>query len=148
MGIIGLCTAVVCFIYTLISSQILIAYVKLEHTFVIASQGLITHKMIKAVEDKGGIPKMPLKLNTQSGNESYFACAFSHQNWEMEKVKKHTVSQIKAIIQAAEEAPLTLAPKWEGTSLAMVTDKDNWYNNLCKSVCSEQKLLIIGMPLL
>ena len=82
------------------SSQILIAYTKLVCAFVMASQGFIMHKMIKAEEGKRGVPKMPLKLNEHSGKESHFVCAFSHQSW----VQRQESSQKR--LRSAQQAKL------------------------------------------
>ena len=113
-----------------------------------ASKGHIMQKMIKAVEGKGIMPKTLIKLNDHSGKESNLAFTFFDQNWGAstrkltERVKKHTASQIAAIVKVAQKTPLTWAPRQEGASLAMVTTKDDQYNDICKSICSEGQLLI------
>ena len=91
--------------------------IKLKHAISMASEGHITLKMIKAVEGKVSVPKTPIKLNEDSGKESHFVFAFSDQNWGlstrklMERVKKHTAGQIVAIVEVAENTPLTLAAR-------------------------------------
>ena len=154
-GIIGLCGAAVRLVNTLRPSQTFIAYmIKLERAISMASEGHITLKMIKAVEGKVGVPKTPIKLNEHSGKESHFAFAFSDQNWGpstrklTERVKKRTAGQIVAIVEAAENTPLTLAARREVASSATVTTEDNPYNDICKFICSEGKLLIINLSLL
>ncbi|KAF8551141.1 hypothetical protein OG21DRAFT_1499313 [Imleria badia] len=96
-GIIGLCGAA------------------LERALRMASEGHITHKMVQALEGKNAIPKVPVKVNEQSGKESNMSYAFSDQNWGVatrsltERVKKCTPDQITAIVNAARETIMTLS---------------------------------------
>ncbi|KAF8424795.1 hypothetical protein L210DRAFT_879295, partial [Boletus edulis BED1] len=124
-GIIGLCGAA------------------LERALRMASEGHITHKMIEALGGKIAVPKVPVKVNEQSGKESSMSFAFSDQNWGVatrsltERVKKRTASQITAIVNDASKTLMTLGAgpgKHETSeSSSTVNTQGNQYADICKS---------------
>ena len=68
-----------------------------------ASDGIITHKMIEAFEGRFGVPKTPVKVNEHFSRKSHLTFAFSNQNWSQstrmltEIVKKCTSSQLRPL---------------------------------------------------
>ena len=118
-----------------------------------ASDGIITHKMIEAFEGRFGVPKTPVKVN-EHFSRSHLMFAFSDQNWGQlmrmltEMVKKCTYSQIEAIVWDAQMTPLILASKHVALASLSPMMTANPYDDIYKSNNLEVKWLICGSSLL
>ena len=105
-------------------------------------EGYITWEMIEVIPDGKNALKTPVKLNEHSGKESHFALAFSDQNWGKstrlltKRVEKRTASQVTAIVEEAQQTPLTFLQRGASSSTSASTIAIDPYAHICKSACS------------